>query len=153
MLRAMTIACSFRRAGPADAPAIAELFRRVRAAKLPYLPVLHTPAEDVAFFGGHVMETCTVLVAEAGGIVGFIAYREGWIDHLYVDAAFHGKGIGSALLRKAQESEPALSLWAFQRNGEARRFYERKGFRVVRETDGRDNEEREPDMLLAWTRD
>jgi putative acetyltransferase len=149
----MTAACSYRHAVPADGPAIAQLFQRVRAAKLPYLPVLHTPADDLAFFGGHVMETCTVWVAETDRLVGFIAFRKDWVDHLYVDATHHGQGIGSALLMKAMASEPALELWAFQKNTEARRFYERKGFRVLKETDGRDNEEREPDLLLGWRRD
>jgi hypothetical protein len=38
----------------------------------------------------------------------------------------------------------------FQRNEDARRFYERRGFRLVRLTDGADNMEREPDALYAW---
>jgi len=147
-----TVTCSYRPAGPADGPAIADLFQRVRAARLPYLPVLHTPAEDVAFFGGHVMETCTVWVAETDRIVGFIAFREDWVDHLYVDVAHHGMGIGSALLARAMESEPALRLWNFQKNTEARRFYESNGFRVLEETEGQGNEEREPDVLMGWKR-
>lgn len=99
------------------------------------------------------MEACTVWVAETDRLVGFIAFRTDWVDHLYVDVAHHGMGIGSALLTKAMASEPALQLWAFQKNTGARRFYEKKGFRILKETDGRDNEEREPDVLLAWRRD
>lgn len=147
---ATPVVCSYRRGGPDDGPAIAELFQRVRSAKLPYLPVLHTPAEHVAFFGGHVMETCTVWVAETDRLVGFIAFRKDWVDHLYVDVSCHGMGIGSTLLRTAMASEPALQLWTFQNNTQARRFYEAKGFRVVEETDGRGNQEREPDVRLAW---
>ena len=32
------------------------------------------------------------------------------------------------------------------------RFYEARGFALVRETDGSGNEEREPDALYLWTR-
>jgi hypothetical protein len=35
-------------------------------------------------------------------------------------------------------------------NVKARRFYERRGFAVVEMTDGRGNEEKEPDIRLVW---
>jgi putative acetyltransferase len=45
-----------------------------------------------------------------------------------------------------------LSLWTFQANEGARRFYAREGFAEVRMTEG-DNEEGLPDVLLEWVRD
>ncbi len=141
-----------RRATPDDAPQIALLLRRTLREALPYLPVLHTPEEDRAFIAGHVLQTCTVWVAEADAIVGFIAFRTGWIDHLYVDPGHHGRGIGSALIDKAFAAEPELQLWAFQKNRNALGFYERRGFRIVALTDGAGNEEKEPDARLVWRR-
>jgi hypothetical protein len=41
-------------------------------------------------------------------------------------------------------------LWVFQRNTQARTFYEHRGMRVVELTDGSRNEEREPDALYEW---
>ena len=143
---------TLRRATPEDAAEIALLLRRTLSAALPWLPLLHTPEEDRAFIAGHVLPTCTVWVAVTERIVGFIAFRKGWIDHLYVDVSHHGRGIGSALLEKAFIAEPELGLWAFQRNTDALSFYERKGFRIVERTDGARNEEREPDARLAWRR-
>jgi len=43
-----------------------------------------------------------------------------------------------------------LKLWTFQRNTNARRFYEKHGFIADRMTDGMGNEEREPDMRYVW---
>jgi hypothetical protein len=43
-----------------------------------------------------------------------------------------------------------LHLWTFQRNAQARRFYEARGFALVEETDGAGNEEKEPDALYLW---
>jgi ribosomal protein S18 acetylase RimI-like enzyme len=140
-----------RAAIPGDAPAIAEVFTRSFRSNLPYLPVLHTPEEDRAFISGSVMAKDTVWVAEARGIVGFIAWRQGWIDHLYVDVNWTGRGIGAALLAKAFEDQRELQLWAFQRNRAAIRFYRRHGFGIVEETDGSANEEKEPDVLLFWS--
>ena len=45
-----------------------------------------------------------------------------------------------------------LQLWTFQRNAQARRFYEARGFVVVEQTDGAGNEEKEPDARYLWTR-
>jgi GNAT superfamily N-acetyltransferase len=63
-----------------------------------------------------------------------------------------GRGLGTALLRVAQNTFDRLQLWTFQRNLQARRFYEAKGFTLVQETDGAHNEEKEPDALYRWTR-
>jgi putative acetyltransferase len=141
---------SLRMAAPDDAARIATLCARVRAAQLPYLPKLHTPEEDLRFFAGDVMRSCAVWLAESGRILGFIAFRTGWVDHLYVDLGDERRGVGSALLAKAMAVQPSLQLWAFRKNTGAIDFYRRRGFTIVKETDGSGNEEREPDVLLAW---
>jgi len=46
----------------------------------------------------------------------------------------------------------AAALIQFQRNARARRFYEARGFRLIEETDGARNEEREPDARYLWAR-
>jgi putative acetyltransferase len=141
-----------RVATPDDVATVAVLARRTRMLALPFLPVLHTADEDVAFFYEVVFPRNTVLIAEIGATaVGFIAYGGGWVDHLYVDPLHHGRGIGRLLLERAQRAEDELQLWCFQENPRALRFYARNGFRVVRETDG-DNEEGRPDVLLSWSR-
>jgi ribosomal protein S18 acetylase RimI-like enzyme len=115
---------------------------------LPYLPVLHTPAEDLEFFSGQVLRSDTVWVAEcASGIVGFCAFGNGWLNHLYVMPSVHRAGIGSELLRIALRETEALRLWVFQQNAAAIAFYESHGFRLVRMTDGSENEEQVPDAL------
>ncbi|MFC3123441.1 hypothetical protein ACFOD4_00070 [Pseudoroseomonas globiformis] len=44
-----------------------------------------------------------------------------------------------------------LCLWTFQRNAPARRFYERRGFVSICQTDGRDNEEHKPTCSTVGT--
>ncbi|MBA3262355.1 MAG: GNAT family N-acetyltransferase [Thermoleophilaceae bacterium] len=73
------------------------------------------------------------------------------VEHLYVRPDAQRAGIGSALLDAAKSRRPTgLRLWVFQRNRGARAFYGRHGFAEVRLTEGVNNEEREPDVLLAW---
>jgi putative acetyltransferase len=140
-----------RRARDDESDAVAALFRLSLQTGLPFLAERHTAEEDRAFFRDRVFAACEVWVAERDGrLVGLCAFREGWVDHLYVHPAHHRNGIGAVLLRKAKDANERLQLWAFQRNENALRFYESQGFRLVKKTDGRDNEEREPDALLMW---
>jgi putative acetyltransferase len=118
---------------------------------LPWLAGLHTPAEDRAFYRSQVFKSCDVWGAERQSkLVGIIAFRQDWIDQLYVLPDAQGHGVGSDLLEIAQGAFPLLNLWTFQRNLRARRFYEANGFVAVRETDGSGNEEKEPDVLYRW---
>jgi putative acetyltransferase len=140
-----------RRATPADVEAVARLHIAVLKASLPYLPDLHAPASVHAFFRDHVFPTSEIWVAATEALDGFCAFRPGWVDHLYIRPERHRQGLGTALLGKAMAVNTRLQLWAFQRNINAIRFYRMRGFRVIRETDGSRNDEREPDALLEWT--
>ncbi len=120
--------------------------------RLPWLSGRHTPDEDRAFFRERVFAECQVWGRIDDGLIGFIAFRTGWIDQLYVLPRQQGQGVGRALLDVAKEASPDLMLWTFQRNAPARSFYEKHGFVAVEETDGRGNEEREPDVLYRWRR-
>jgi putative acetyltransferase len=118
---------------------------------LPTLAGIHTPEEDRWFFRERVFAICQLWGhLDNQELVGIIAFREGWIDQLYVLPSLQGRGIGTALLKIAQSRFPSLSLWTFQRNAAARRFYERHGFTLVKETDGSANDEKEPDALYCW---
>jgi putative acetyltransferase len=130
--------------------AIAALFRR-SFGTLTFLPTLHTPAEDRAFFGGLVREEEVWVWDDDGLVLGFAVLLENELGHFYVEPDSFGRGIGSALLAHAKERRPrGFRFWVFQRNERARRFYERRGCRLVELTDGSGNEEREPDALYEW---
>lgn len=138
-----------RPAQPADAPTITAVFQAARRASMPFLPIVHTSDEDHAFFAG-VVAAGDVTVAEIDGeVVAFLGLGDR-LDHLYVVPDHHRRGLGSALLRAAQDQRPRLELWVFQRSIDAIAFYEAHGFSVVKATNGANNEEREPDFLMAW---
>ena len=142
-----------RRLELADMDNAARVLRTTFDHALPWLAGLHTPEEDRWFFRERVFGTCQVWGAFDGVmIIGIIAFRQDWIDQLYVLPAAQGRRVGTGLLRVAQDAFDRLHLLTFQRNRPARRFYEARGFALVRETDGAGNEEREPDALYLWTR-
>jgi ribosomal protein S18 acetylase RimI-like enzyme len=141
-----------RRATPADAEVLCRIHLESRAAAMPWLAVVHTPEETLAYFHDVVLRQLEVWAAEVdGSVVGFAAVSTRFLDHLYVAPTAQGRGIGTGLLKTAKERRPGgLRLYVFQRNVPARRFYERNGFRLIHSTDGTANEEREPDAQYEW---
>ena len=145
---------SVRPLASTDAADVAAVFVASRRAAMPWLPVLHPPSEDVAFFAGEVESSSGWGAFDAGRLVGFGLLRDGWLNHLYVAPEWRGRGVGSALLSRAlAEARSTLDLWAFARNEPALAFYARHGFQVVERTDGSSNEEKEPDVRMRHTPD
>jgi len=143
---------NYRLADKSDMFEVASVFRSARLDALPYLPNLHTPEEDRQFFSDTVFKSLRVhIAARQGRIVGFIAFNDETVDHLYLLPEAQGMGIGHQLLNIAKQCTERLQLWTFQRNERAKRFYAKNGFKSIKETDGNDNEEKEPDVLLEWT--
>jgi GNAT superfamily N-acetyltransferase len=142
-----------RRATLDDADGIAAVFSS-SLRLLTFLPVLHTVEEDRRFIENIILKECEVIVAEGDpGIVSFLALNGEEIRLLYSHPDFIGSGAGSLLLDAVKKSSvAALELWCFQANERARRFYEERGFRAVRFTDGQDNEEKVPDVRYRWVR-
>lgn len=139
-----------RPATPEDTDAVVALFRR-SFGSIGFLPTLHTPEEDRAFFGAAIRDDEVWIAEDGGRVLGFAALTEDMLSHLYVDPPEQGRGVGRALFAHARGRRPdGFRFWVFQRNERARRFYEQNGCGVVELTDGSGNEEREPDALYEW---
>jgi putative acetyltransferase len=144
-----------RRALLDDMPALARLNYHTIRTSLPFVPEVHPPHEVEGYFAGPFFAKAEFWMAEdaAGEAMGYIAFRPDFVEHLFIRPSSQGQGVGLALLEKAKQDASELSLWTFQQNLRARRFYEKHGFVVVVETDGQDNEEKLPDVLYRWRRD
>lgn len=114
-----------------------------------WMPRIHTRAEDISF-AGMMIDRGWVTVAEAEGVVGFLAREAADIHALYVAPGTRGQGCGAALLGDAQARRDDLSLWTFQANTRAQAFYCRHGFAEVERTNGARNEENLPDLRMIW---
>lgn len=142
-----------RRAGLYDMDALARLHRDTVRRALAFLPELHTPEEDLTFFRDRLYVDFDIWLAEQDRrVLGYIALRGGFINHLFLAADYMGRGLGRDLLDLAKGEYAELSLWTFQANTRARAFYEKHGFVAAQLTDGEDNEERLPDVYYVWKR-
>ncbi|WP_274310280.1 GNAT family N-acetyltransferase [Solibacillus daqui] len=82
-------------------------------------------------------------------VVGVIAYNEREISQLYIHVDYQGIGIGQKLLDKVKaQSSGRLTLYTFEVNENAQRFYEKHGFEVIGR--GHENEENLPDIQYEW---
>jgi GNAT superfamily N-acetyltransferase len=78
-------------------------------------------------------ESTTLVIEVQGAIAGFATIVPGELRALYVDPPAQGAGVGSALLRAAEDGlrgagRRDVELWVFAANGHARAFYERHGW-------------------------
>jgi ribosomal protein S18 acetylase RimI-like enzyme len=75
-----------------------------------------------------------VLDPRTSAVIGFLAYTSETVSNLYVHVDYQNKGIGSMLLDIAKRnSSGVLRLFTFERNMRARQFYERHGFKIIRQ--------------------
>jgi len=140
-----------------DAQECATVYLRSRAFGIPGVPVVHAESEVRRWMADEVIGHADVTVAEIDGVVVALMAIEhgragtGWIEQLYLDPAWVGRGLGQQFIDRAKQRCPAgLQLWTFQENAAARRFYERHGFTAIEFTDGVGNEERSPDVRYTW---
>jgi chorismate mutase/ribosomal protein S18 acetylase RimI-like enzyme len=134
-----------------DADQVTELYLATRRAAEPAMPPqVHTRESVLAFTTGMIVDK-EVWVAEVDEIVGFATLAEAFLDALYVGPGHQGLGIGTALLDLAKARRPdGFALWVFLSNAPARGFYRRHGLVELEHTDGATNEERSPDVRMAW---
>ncbi|MCM3781871.1 GNAT family N-acetyltransferase [Neobacillus mesonae] len=82
-------------------------------------------------------------------VVGMIAYSKTEISQLYIHIDYQGNGIGQTLLNKAKaQASGNLTVYTFEVNKNARKFYEKNGFEIMGR--GHENEENLPDILYEW---
>lgn len=94
-------------------------------------PFLTTQQLDVAadMIQNHFLDIAETYMAEQDGApVGFIALIGTEVGGLFLRPAFHGRGIGKALMDKAVALHGAVQLEVFTDNSIGRQFYKRYGF-------------------------
>ncbi len=140
---------TFRPARSTDAGTTGEILHGF-ARENDWMPELHSCAETIAFCGRMIDQGWVTVAETSDGVVGFLALNGSDIHSLYLTVSARGQGIGTQLLDHAKARHPQLSLFAFQANTDACRFYERHGFAEVARSDGADNDENLPDIKYVW---
>lgn len=139
-----------RAATDRDAPPCAAILRDW-ILETDWFPDIHSMAQDTAFISGKIAKgEVTVAMGAGGTLAGFLALEDDYVSCLYVARDSRRQGVGKRLLDLAKQTRPRLSLWTFQANLAAQRFYLREGFAETQRTDGAENEEKLPDIEYHW---
>lgn len=117
---------TYRRGTPADAPACVDIIVEW-AEQSPWLDELD-PRSDLIPFWTELFGHELVWIAEINGqIAGFCTRGDDNIGALYVSDNHRSKGLGKHLLDLAKEDRDWITVWAYEANKAARRFYRREG--------------------------
>jgi GNAT superfamily N-acetyltransferase len=130
------------------------MYNATRAAAYPFMPRdVHMPEEAYGWVRSWDPAVFTVWVATSADdtLLGYARFDDVWLDDLYIHPSAQGTGVGSALLDLVKVERPrGFCLWVFESNTPARRFYEARGLVELEHTDGSANDEKEPDLRMAW---
>jgi GNAT superfamily N-acetyltransferase/chorismate mutase len=144
---------TLRPATPTELPGIAELYLAARLAAVPMMPPgIHPPDDVRRWVESWDLVRREVWIAETSeSLLGFADVQNDWLESLYVEPQHTGQGVGAALLDLVKTLRPnGFCLWVFESNTGARRFYRDHGLVELEHTDGSANEERSPDLRMAW---
>lgn len=81
-------------------------------------------------------------------IWGFIGLNGAYIEGIFVSGEMQSRGIGKRLLDFVKTKKTELRLNVYQKNMRAIRFYQREGFKILRE--GMDEATGEKDYEMTW---
>ena len=81
-------------------------------------------------------------------IWGFIGLNGAYIEGIFVSGEMQSRGIGKRLLDFVKTKKTELHLNVYQKNMRAIRFYQREGFKILRE--GMDEATGEKDYEMTW---
>lgn len=109
------------------------------------------PFEDHVFFLNHVLnkENEIYIAVDGNKVAGIVAFNESEVNQLYIHIDYQGRGLGKKLLELAKaNSIGRLTLYTFEVNKKAQRFYEKNGFKIIGR--GYENEENLDDIKYEW---
>ncbi|MGR3616710.1 MAG: GNAT family N-acetyltransferase [Paracoccaceae bacterium] len=113
---------------PADIEPVMDAWKRANALAHPFLPQDFVDEVEQAIRDIYVPTAETYVCSVDGQVVGFIALLGNEIGGLFLDPAFHGQGLGRAMVEYAVALKGPLEVEVFQKNKVGRRFYDACGF-------------------------
>lgn len=115
-----------------DHPALVRVWRSAVDATHDFLAVAGRDGIE-ARLAPDCLPAVELLVAEApdGRVLGFAGVLDGALEMLFVDAAEHGTGVGSALLVRAVREHAVTRVDVNEQNPAALAFYLHRGFEAI----------------------
>jgi len=133
----------------ADIPGLRALYVRSNDSVGLPLPEGYFENDGRLFVSKTIREAQTLVSIEENRIAGVVCFTEDFLEALFVEPGFFGRGIGSALLKRAIDGKKSLRLNVYRDNERAVRFYLRHAFRIT--SGGVNTENRLPYLEMEWS--
>ncbi|WP_373426527.1 acetyltransferase [Microbacterium trichothecenolyticum] len=117
--------------GPEEYPWLAEIWRGAVYATHDFLAEADREEIEARLQSDYFPAVVLSVAEREGRPVGFSGVLDGVLEMLFVDAAQHGGGVGTALLAHAVENHGVTKVDVNEQNVSAAGFYAHRGFEVV----------------------
>lgn len=114
-----------------DDDAIVSVWEAASQIAHPFLSEDFIAGERVAIREQYLPNTTTQVAEENGTVIGFASMMGSELGAIFLDPAYHGKGVGRALMDHAARGHAVVDVEVFEENPIGRAFYQRYGFREV----------------------
>ena len=116
-----------------DTSSVIAVWRSASALAHPFLSESFMDETETAIREKYLPNTETWIAEKEGQVIGFISLFGNEVGALFLLPEFHGKGLGRKLMNKAASLHSELLVEVFKENMIGRKFYERYGFRLMKE--------------------
>ena len=116
-----------------EIPILLEIWERAALIAHPFLSSEFHKMVKKAMKEMYLPDSDTWVYEENGNVIGFIAMINNEIGGLFVDPNQQAKGTGTALVNYMNQFHNTLEVEVFEKNKIGKPFYEKHGFKVIKE--------------------
>ncbi len=116
-----------------EIPKLLEIWEAAALIAHPFLSTEFHKMVKKAMRDMYLPNSDTWVFEESGNIIGFIAMLNNEIGGLFVDPNQQAKGIGTSLVNHMNQFHDTLEVEVFEENKIGKPFYEKHGFKVIKE--------------------
>jgi len=116
-----------------EIPLLIKIWEKAAKIAHPFLSDDFTKMVKKAMTEMYLPKSETWVYEEFGIVVGFISMAENEIGGLFILPDYHSKGIGTSLVKHISQFHNELEVEVFNENKIGKPFYEKIGFRIMKE--------------------
>lgn len=125
-----------------DIEAILNVWYQASLLAHPFLDAAFLEKEAQHIRDIYMPNTQTWIYEKDQKIAGFIAMMGNEVGAIFVHPDFHGQGIGTQLMHYVAQFHATLEVEVFEKNVIGRAFYDKYGFKTIKERIHEDTQER-----------
>ena len=122
-----------RKYNETEIPRLINIWEEASTKAHPFLSTAFTQMVKKAMTEMYLPNSDTWVFEESNEIIGFISMLENEIGGLFVDPKHHSKGIGTSLVSHIKQFHKVLEVEVFEKNKIGKPFYEKYGFKLIKE--------------------